>query len=496
MKNENLKNQRPHPLFDGIAAIFSLLVKSFFMGIGNLMKKDGDFFYCQLFIFSLLATIANFEWHIKLIFFLFPGSADNAFFLWFAFLDWKENFLLMASCYFSGLILISGILVIAKKAKYQKSLSRILSVKSGHCLKVLKVEKLSSDKTKIILKTNFLGLDDFIKQKKRLSASFRQIVEQIKEGKTPDIVVIILSKSKLKRKYDFGDIREIKGAEGSFIVGQSATGTVCQQIQGLPHLLIAGTTGGGKSNFFKQVLLRLLETSKHIQIYLIDLKGGVEMRPFGKLPNIRIADNFSDAVSMLKLINAEMKRRFAWLNKNDRKEIEPGRNNHDRIIIGIDESSILYAPKSRQSGDYEKVFKAREITDEIAKLGRAAGIHLILATQKVSSRTIDTSIQENVTGKMCFRMNTLQGSNLVLGNKNASILPDIPGRGIWQAGNKEVEVQTLLLREEELEESLEILTGKFKRKKEDSSTMLEEGGNMGDNLKTKAIPIKNKEHHS
>ena len=45
----------------------------------------------------------------------------------------------------------------------------------------------------------------------------------------------------------------------------------------LPHLLVAGTTGGGKSVFFKQILISLLETNPKIQIYLLDLKKGVEM---------------------------------------------------------------------------------------------------------------------------------------------------------------------------------------------------------------------------
>ena len=119
-------------------------------------------------------------------------------------------------------------------------------------------------------------------------------------------------------------------------------------------------------------------------------------------------------------------------------------------------------------------------------------MHLILATQKVSSKTIDTNIQENVTGKMCFRMNTLQGSLLVLGDKAASILPDIPGRGIWQAGNKQVEVQTPWPSKEMLNESLEYLSEKFSGKEGDIK-MLGENKKKNDGDETRNLDAATKE---
>ena len=113
------------------------------------------------------------------------------------------------------------------------------------------------------------------------------------------------------------------------------------------------------------------------------------------------------------------------------------------------------------------MLQARELTDELAKLARAAGIHLIFATQKVTKETIDTKVQENIGGRMCFRMNSLPGSMTVLGNKKAFDLPDIKGRAIWTNGNNFYEVQAPFISEEDIKEEIELIktqeeNGKFK----------------------------------
>ena len=284
----------------------------------------------------------------------------------------------------------------------------------------------------------------------------------------------------------YNDLKDTEVLKESFIVGRSTTGTISQKINTLPHLLIAGTTGGGKSQFFKQALLGLLQTSDALQMYLIDLKGGIEMRPFGKLSNVKICSSISEAVTVLNLIKNEMENRFELLKKKNRKEIIPKKDKRPRIIIGIDEASILYAQKSKEDESYKASLKARQITDEIAKMGRAASIHLILATQKITTRTVDTSIQENITGKMCFRMNTLPGSLLVLGNKAACTLPDIPGRGIWSVGNKQIEIQAPFLSDEELEAELEFHSSK-QEKENNTVSLLKQDDQKNDNKKSKKL---------
>ncbi len=217
-------------------------------------------------------------------------------------------------------------------------------------------------------------------------------------------------------------------------------------------MLIAGSTGGGKSVFFCQVFVCLLKHSRHIQVYLIDLKRGVEVKEFGQLPNVRIAKDETEAVQLLQALRDEMQKRFVFMEKNGLKKIDPNLHKKDLIVVGIDEASVLFGKTSISSAKKELVAKARDLTDEIAKLARAAGIHLVIATQKSIKESLDTKTLENLTGRMIFKMSTHAGSNTALGNVKAYSLPDIKGRGIWAGGNKYIEIQAPFLSETELDD--------------------------------------------
>lgn len=133
----------------------------------------------------------------------------------------------------------------------------------------------------------------------------------------------------------------------------------------------------------------------------------------------------------------------------------------DLIVVGVDEASVLYKKKSGDRHGNTATNLSRELTDEITKLGRAAGIHLIAATQKVTSKTIETDVQENIGGRICFRVGTLQGSNTVLGNKMAYELPAIKGRAIWNCGNDFIEVQTPFLSETTIKREIDNIQEEF-----------------------------------
>ena len=286
-----------------------------------------------------------------------------------------------------------------------------------------------------------------------IEAALGREIEMVRTCSNPRFVDLVLVRRDLPEEIHYGDLCHTP-ARDTFLVGESKNGLKIARIADLPHLLIAGTTGGGKSIFFKQALLALLEGTPNLQMYLIDLKGGIEMKPFSALPNARMAKTADEAVAVLSAVKSEMERRFAFLEKNGLEKIKPGRDPFDRIVVGIDEASVLYTA-SRKDEDYELVGDARALTEHIAKLSRAAAIHLILATQKVTKETVDTRIQENVSGRMCFKLNTIEGSVRMLGHGKAADLSAIPGRGIWQLGNEEVTVQVPFLTKSALSDRLE-----------------------------------------
>lgn len=346
--------------------------------------------------------------------------------------------------------------------EFQKKLNRIgLKGAEGAFFRVVSVHNVDEFKTTLVIKSVGIGIDKYQQKKSDIEASFAEEVDSIANGGNPQIIILYLTKRKLPKLVKYHDVEAQLVKPHSFIIGESMKGVVTRTLESLPHLLIAGTTGGGKSVFFKQTLVSLLKSTPRLQLYLLDLKRGVEMKEFGELPNVRIAKTEAEACQMLKKIKDEMDRRFEYLEKTGNKEIIPARDKIDKIVVGIDEASVLYSKVKANPTKAHLINTAREYTDELAKLARAAGIHLIFATQKVSKETIDTKVQENIGGRVCFRMNTMTNSVTVLGNKKAFELPDIKGRAVWASGNDFLEIQAPFLDDDELKNEVDALQEKF-----------------------------------
>lgn len=344
--------------------------------------------------------------------------------------------------------------------RLQKSIDR-LNLKNGMGMnpKLQNVKELDNHRTELTLYAPGIGIEQFIDKKSALQSSLGIKIEQFVENYEEQGIKIILTTKRLTTRVKFSEISSALVNDGEFIIGESESGLKVQSIKELPHVLIAGSTGGGKSVFLKQMLLGLLKSTPKLQMYLIDLKGGLELVDFKPLENVRLVKTEKEAVVLLRKIVAEMKSRFDYLEKNRLKSIVCDRDKKDRIVIAIDESSVLYTKSGSDEVLSKLVTEARSLTDEIAKLSRAAGIHLILATQKVSKETVDTKVQENIAGKLCFKMNTLQGSVAILGNKDAYELSQIAGRGIWSLGSQQVEIQAPMLTDKELDREVAVLQG-------------------------------------
>jgi S-DNA-T family DNA segregation ATPase FtsK/SpoIIIE len=318
--------------------------------------------------------------------------------------------------------------------------------------KVMSIKKIDEFKTLVNVDSPKLGLDDFIKNKDRLEASFNRDIDKIERAESPRYLKIHLTTKKLPTKVSYRVLKEYCHKPCEFILGESQGGILTYDIRKLPHMLIAGATGFGKSNFFKQVLLSVAKNTDHLQMHLLDLKGGIEMNVFKSLPNVNVVTTMDGALATLERLKEEMDDRFRYLAANGHNKLVPHRDKRDRIIIAVDEASVLYMKRYAQSEDGKLAQKARQVTDEIAKLSRAAGIHLILATQKVTKDTIDTHIRENLSGRISFKANDLEASRTVLGNGMAKELAEIPGRGIFHIGSKFTEFQAPLINDQELKQ--------------------------------------------
>jgi S-DNA-T family DNA segregation ATPase FtsK/SpoIIIE len=189
----------------------------------------------------------------------------------------------------------------------------------------------------------------------------------------------------------------------------------------MPHLLIAGTTGSGKSVFLNSVILSILYhmTPAECELILIDPKR-VEMTSYKDIPHLRcpIVTETSDAVDVFSSLIEEMERRYELLASASVRNIESYNNIYGSGIYGsdllpyivtiVDEMSDLMTSKKEVSGELEdKII-------QIAQKSRAAGIHLILATQRPDSAVITGRIKANMPSRIAFQVASKIDSRVIL----------------------------------------------------------------------------------
>ncbi|MBY0314739.1 MAG: hypothetical protein K2Q26_04425 [Bdellovibrionales bacterium] len=452
--NKKVKNKQSHHLENTIIKLVETVSALTYQGLVGFFKKPRHLLlkiFAILtggFLITMLATLKGL--HLKFLHWLWPVVFNKRFIAWSFSIPWPYHYwgLFLG---ISWIYIISiGSKLIRQKIKIQKQFETIgLTNGLGETPKLISYFKINDDEEKYLFKGNSVSLNQFENKRNELEAVFQKPIEFLKNGSNPSIIELGLSNKRIPKVIHFDEI-ESKLKEEQFYVGDTGHCLHSQDLKHLPHMLIAGSTGGGKSVFFKQTIAGLLQSSSYLQIFLIDLKKGLEAADFKQAPNVWIAKDLQQAVYFLQTVGKEMERRFHYLEAKGYKNIEPQRDQMDRLLIAVDEASELYADKSKFDDDYELSQKAQRLTNSIARLGRAAGIHLILATQKVNKESINTVIQENISARMCFKMNTLQGSLQVLGSKDAMDLPMIPGRGIWQFGSEQFTVQVPLISEQRI----------------------------------------------
>lgn len=179
-----------------------------------------------------------------------------------------------------------------------------------------------------------------------------------------------------------------------------------------PHILIAGTTGSGKSVMLNSAICSILNTSNknNVDFYMIDTKR-VELSYYRKLAdNCKVATNFTDASFLLKTVCEEMEKRYEFMENNFLKVIP---DSYKRIIVVIEElGDLMYVSKS----------EIEPYIVKIAQLGRACGIHLILATQRPTVDVCTGKIKANIGCRFALQTTSGMDSRNILGHNGAEKL--------------------------------------------------------------------------
>jgi hypothetical protein len=222
-------------------------------------------------------------------------------------------------------------------------------------------------------------------------------------------------------------------------IGVDVFGTVhYKDLADMPHLLIAGASGSGKSVMLNVLLTALTKQMKPeaMQLILIDPKR-VELSQFSRVPHLvqPIVFNDQEATEVLRFAVEEMERRYGLLSEVGARRIEDFDGGLPRIVIVIDEFADLMmtggSKKHKQivdifEGETESMPSAQDYIIRIAQKARAVGIHLVLATQRPSADVVTGLIRANLPTKICFMVSSAVNSRIVLDQTGAE---ELTGKG-------------------------------------------------------------------
>lgn len=208
-------------------------------------------------------------------------------------------------------------------------------------------------------------------------------------------------------------------------IGETVTGHILMaDLAEMPHLLIAGATGQGKSVGLNTILLSLMSkrTPSEMKLVLIDPKQ-VEFGMYSPLDKSYLAypviNDAASAQNMLCIIVDEMERRYTRLsnakvrNIKEYNAIVPTEEKMQYLVVVIDEYGDLVMQAGKQM---------ENLICRIAQKARAVGIHMILSTQRPSVKIVTGDIKANFPVRIAFRTTTSTDSRVVLGKKGAENL--------------------------------------------------------------------------
>lgn len=214
----------------------------------------------------------------------------------------------------------------------------------------------------------------------------------------------------------------------AFALGKDITGTVrvCNLAK-MPHLLVAGTTGSGKSVCLNAIIVSILYKASpdDVKFIMIDPKQ-VELSMYEGLPHMVVPKVITDAtkaVNALQWAVDEMERRFNLISEARVRNIEEY-NKTEEVVSGKKKKIPFLVVIFDEFADFMLVAK-NEIEDKIMRLAqkaRAAGIHLILATQRPSTDVVTGTIKANFPARIAFKVAGRVDSEVIMGATGAEKL--------------------------------------------------------------------------
>lgn len=470
------KENKENPEGKGIEVLiaFALVIgvmlwgyfKVCFKGLLRLNYKSIWTYYATLSWFIISVTLVKYNYvHYRLLYHFLSDHIPDSVFYWMTSFGKPVN---AVGLFILGLSIVLFIMGLYEMLLCQRFENAIKTVGLKNALKespeVKRVIKIDDERKLIKINSPGLSVTEWENKKESLAFAFRSYVDHISISNDLRFIDILISSKDLPKTVKYEEIEELDTKPFTFVVGKSKTTLLTKSIRECPHFLMGGATGMGKSTAFKLMLYSLLKNTppKQIHLCLLDLKRGVEVADFKEFPNVEIAKTESEALATLKAVVKEMSDRYDMIAAKDCKSVDPERDKVPVIVVAVDEASVIFGTSGRSSEKRKMANEARSLCEEIGKLGRAAAIHLVLATQRATKTSIDTVTMDNLDARLSFRTRSVSGSTAILGDKSGVKIPDIPGRAIWQKGTFTEKVQVPFIQESDLSKRCKELSGDIK----------------------------------
>lgn len=245
----------------------------------------------------------------------------------------------------------------------------------------------------------------------------------------------------------------------------------------MPHLLVAGATGTGKTIFLNTLILSLLykNSIETLKFILIDPKR-VEFTLYNGLPHLLcpVIHDPQRSINALKWLTGEMERRFEVFAQsgardigsyNEKVEKDPSFEVMPFIVVIVDELADLMAARGRE-------IEAGIV--RLAQMARAVGIHLVVATQRPSVEVITGLIKANITSRITFQVASQVDSRTVIDAAGAEKLLGLGDLLYISADTaKPKRIQGPYISEKELRKAVNYIKSKFGEEKTESDQVME-----------------------
>ena len=273
-----------------------------------------------------------------------------------------------------------------------------------------------------------------------------------------------------------------KGIKLPIALGKNISGDpIISDLSSMPHLLIAGTTGSGKSVCINTIILSLLyrHTPEKCKFILIDPKM-LELSTYEGVPHLLcpVITEAKKAASVLGWVVKEMESRYRLMTKDGVRNIDGYNSKHKLpmpyIVVVVDEMSDLMLVAGKEIENY---------IQKLSQMARAAGIHIIMATQRPSVDVITGTIKANFPTRISFQVTSKIDSRTILGEQGAEQLLGKGDMLYMSSANRIVRIHAPFVSDDEIEKINNFLRSQAEPEYVDEILNFVDEREMGDNSK-------------